>query len=79
MAGVYVARNELPLRHLLQHLDGPTTGPRAFSGLIGKALTNCEELPLVAFEQIDVDMPIVVLKDLSKDRRYLWEIGRAHV
>ena len=32
--------NELPLRHLLQHLDGSTSGPRAFSGPIGKALTK---------------------------------------
>lgn len=38
--------NELPLRHLLQHLDGSTAGPKAFSGAIGKKLPTCEKLPV---------------------------------
>jgi hypothetical protein len=44
--------NELPLRHLILHLDGmPTTsGPTAFSGNIGKTLEKCHELPVVKFE-----------------------------
>jgi len=49
--------NELPLRHLLIHLDGSTTGPKAFSGPIGKALVNCPTLPVVAFEKLDVTLP----------------------
>ena len=27
---------ELPLRKMFEHLDGPTTGPRSYSGSIGK-------------------------------------------
>jgi hypothetical protein len=69
--------NELPLRHLLQHLDGTTSGPRAFSGPIGKALATCETLPVVCFEKIEVDMPTVTLKNLSTDQHYLWEICNA--
>ena len=33
--------NELPLQHLFDYLNGPTTGPRAFSGTVGKALVCC--------------------------------------
>lgn len=32
--------NELPLRHLLQYVDGSTSGPKAFLGPIGRALQN---------------------------------------
>ncbi|GBN17085.1 hypothetical protein AVEN_91978-1 [Araneus ventricosus] len=38
--------NELPLRHLIEYLDGPTTGPQGFSGPIGKMLSNCKHLPI---------------------------------
>ena len=30
--------NELPLRHLFQKLDGPTTGDKSFYGHIGQAI-----------------------------------------
>lgn len=69
--------NELPLRHLLQHLDGSTTGPRAFSGPIGKALPLCHLMPIVAFEKISVELPSVNLLCLSTDQKYLWEITSA--
>ncbi|GBP60289.1 hypothetical protein EVAR_91571_1 [Eumeta japonica] len=35
--------NELPFRHLFEHIDGTTSGPRTFSGSIGKELENCEK------------------------------------
>lgn len=41
--------NELPLRHLLLHLDGKTTGPKCFSGPIGSELQKCESMPIVQF------------------------------
>jgi hypothetical protein len=69
--------NELPLRHLLQYLDGSTSGPRAFRGPIGKGLANCHTLPLVMFDKIDVVLPMVILKDLSTDQQYLWEMCEA--
>lgn len=72
--------NELPLRHLLQHLDGKTTGPRGFSGPIGKQLENCEVLPVVPFTQIDSNLPVnmeVGWSDLSTDQQYLMEISQA--
>ena len=31
---------ELPLRKMFEHLDGPTTGPRSYSGPIGKLLKS---------------------------------------
>jgi len=69
--------NELPLRHLLEHLDGSTTGPRAFSGPIGKALSTCQLMPVVAFEKVCADLPTVDLLSLSTDQKYLWEITNA--
>jgi hypothetical protein len=48
--------NELPVRYLLEHLDGTTTGPRAFSSIIGKALANCKQLPTASFEAIQVNL-----------------------
>ena len=33
--------NELPLRHLMQKLDGKASGPAGFTGEIGKALKDC--------------------------------------
>lgn len=41
--------NELPLRHLLQHLDGKTTGPKGYCGEIGKMLESCEKMPVIDF------------------------------
>lgn len=46
--------NELPLRHLFQYLDGVTTGPRGYSGPIGKQLANCHNRPGVAFEAVSL-------------------------
>lgn len=67
--------NELPLRHLLQHLDGETTGPRAFGGSIGKLLSNCEKLPIVEFSKIACELPDIDANfELSTDQKYLHEI-----
>ncbi|CAH0562964.1 unnamed protein product [Brassicogethes aeneus] len=39
----YLHANELPLRHLLQKLDGHTKGPYQYSGEIGSLLGDCEK------------------------------------
>lgn len=69
--------NELPLRHLFQHLDGGTSGPRAFSGTIGKLLQNCEELPVAQFSRVDTSFPEFRSYDLSTDQKYLYDICQA--
>lgn len=66
--------NELPLRHLLIHLDGATSGPRAFSGKIGKQLATCEKLELVSFVPIEVNLPDMSLVSLSTDQQYLYDL-----
>lgn len=66
--------NELPLRHLFQHLDGETSGPRAYSGPIGKSLKKCENLPLVKFSPIKGnELPAIDFSELSSDQRVLHE------
>ena len=66
--------NELPLSHLVQHLDGRTYGPTQFAGPIGKALKHCQELPVVAFKKIACDILTVTNEDLSTDQQYLLDI-----
>jgi len=62
--------NELPLRHLLAHLDGTTAGPNAFTGTLGKALPSCQSLDIVSFKTIRGDLPeITDFESLSKDQR----------
>uniref|UniRef100_A0A6P7FUT2 Uncharacterized protein LOC114334377 n=1 Tax=Diabrotica virgifera virgifera TaxID=50390 RepID=A0A6P7FUT2_DIAVI len=56
--------NELPLRHLLQHLDGKTTGPKGFRGEIGKQLEKCETLQPTKFKRIEITLP-----EISADHR----------
>ncbi|XP_050517554.1 uncharacterized protein LOC126892123 [Diabrotica virgifera virgifera] len=66
--------NELPLRHLFAFLDGATSGPREYSGPIGKLLENCEALPPVQFEAITCIVPELEYSDLSTDQKYMYEI-----
>jgi len=68
--------NELPLRHLFQALDGVTTGPRGFSGAIGKRLVTCSEQPVSSFApvQLTEQLSSVNPKELSTDQRYLLEM-----
>ncbi|CAH0562737.1 unnamed protein product [Brassicogethes aeneus] len=67
--------NELPLRHLMKHLDGETTGPSGFSGEIGKKLQSCELLPVTDFQRIPTELPEIDLKLLSTDQKYLYNIS----
>lgn len=69
--------NELPFKHLFEHLDGETTGPSSFSGKIGKLLPGCEKLPVQNFEAIESEEISVNKADLSKDQQYLLDIVRA--
>ena len=70
--------NELPLRHLMQKLDGKTNGPAGFTGKIGKTLKDCEKRPVnVHFNPIPTERINVGCDDLSTDQKYLLEIHTA--
>lgn len=70
--------NELPLRHLMQKLDGGTQGPDVFSGIIGKALKTCEQLPVVQYSAIMFEnCPALDGADLSTDQQYLLDMCQA--
>ncbi|GBN50888.1 hypothetical protein AVEN_140979-1 [Araneus ventricosus] len=68
--------NELILRHLFEMLDGPTNGPKSYSGNIGKSLLICETLPVTTFKIIDGELPTTDRRDLSKYQLYLLEISQ---
>ena len=66
--------NELPLRHLIQNLVGPSTGPNSLSGPRGKQkLSNCENLPVVSFRKIKVQVleDVSGFSDLSTHQKFL--------
>ena len=50
----YQHTNELPLRHLISTLDGPTVLYCGFSDTLGKALANVTDLPIGKFEPVTV-------------------------
>ena len=63
-------------RELFKKLDGTTTGPNSFKGLIGNQLsdTNLDRLKFVKFKNIEsevIDIPEEVKEDLSSDQRQL--------
>lgn len=69
--------NELPFRHLFEHIDGTTSGPRTYSGSIGKELENCEKQPIVDFQPIPTDLPELSAEEISTDQKYLYKIVQA--
>lgn len=69
--------NELPLRHLIEKIDGKTNDPKGFSGPIGKLLLTCQNLPVVKFKKINGTLPEFDLRDSSTDQIYLYEICSA--
>ena len=71
--------NELPIRHLVQKLDGGNPGPNAFSGKIWRALYTCEELPgrLEGFYPV-VKNYLENWKGSIQLWRTTWKIGRVH-
>jgi len=63
------------LRHLFQQLNGKTSGPRLFSGTLGKQLENCHKLPVRKFKPIKGNMRFLETAiDLSTDQKYLFNI-----
>lgn len=73
---------ELPLRHLIQQLDGPTSSDRTFSGPLGKCLNGVTQLPVAEFEPVTVGEQLIdlgpeVVQDLTDDQRYAYDMARA--
>ena len=66
--------NELPLRHLIEKIDGKTSGPMGFTGEVGKQLHNCELKKGTNFEPIKSEKISNAKEDLSTDQKYLLDI-----
>lgn len=73
--------NELPLKNLIQKLDGPTTSGNTLSGPIGKLIMTIVNPPIVRFKKFSQDTPLTmpndVYKTLSNDQKYLFRIVNA--
>lgn len=74
---------EVPLLHLIQELDGPTTSHNKWSGTLGNMLDEATHLEINAkFPKLEVGPPIPVLpeevvRDLSTDQSYAYHIAQA--
>ena len=55
-------------------VDGITTGPNSFAGVVGKLLLNCEDRPIVNFQTISSELIDFDSKNLSTDQSYLMKI-----
>ena len=65
---------------MIKTLDGKTTGPRGYTGEIGKQLEECEKYSVCDFDAIETSMPRLsdeAKDELSCDQKYLYEIIRA--
>ena len=69
--------NELPLRHLVKVLDGGTTGPKSFNGVLGKQLESVQSRPIVNFDSIPSEQLSVEPSELSTDQQYLYKMYEA--
>lgn len=74
---------ELPLRHLIQELDGPTKSNNKWSGPLGIMLDEATQLEInTTFPKVEVGPPLPalsegVIKDLSTDQSYAYRIAQA--
>ena len=75
--------NELPLRHLIKHLDGPTGSGNTLTGPAGRLLPQTQSLqynpnftPFSCGEPL-VPLPPEVLADLSWDQQYGYKMLQA--
>ena len=72
----YLHTNELPLRHLIEQLDGKTTSTHGFEGPLGKGLDDVINLDInPKFTLINVGKPPIeldeeIIADLSSDQKY---------
>ena len=69
--------NELPLCHLFQTLNGKTTGPKDYSGNVGKMLDGIEKLDVFNFKLVLFDLLDISQIDLSTDQQYLIDINQS--
>ncbi|XP_052130929.1 uncharacterized protein LOC127751420 [Frankliniella occidentalis] len=65
------------MKHMMESVDGPTNGPRAYKGPIGRQLPDCHLLPVVNFAAIPVELPSLSVPDLSTDQTYLLKMSHA--
>lgn len=77
--------NELPFRHIVEELDGPTSSGTGWSGRVGKLFSNVDTLDRnTDFEPIPLLEPLVnisedILKQMSTDSVVAWKFLHAVV
>ena len=52
--------NKMPLRRLLQKIDGNTSGTQQFSLITGESLETCKTLTLTNFTSVSVALPEMI-------------------
>ena len=79
----FLHTNELPLRHLMEELDGKTSSDHSFTGPVGKLLEQVTSLEINPnFHAVTIGLPLVdleqnIIDDLSTDQKYGYQIVTA--
>ena len=79
MIGYALLQNELPFKAIFKKLDGGTTGPRSFGGMLKqKCKENNHELLQLSFNKIETPIgegyiSTAILNNLSSDQKLLFE------
>ena len=66
--------NELPLRHLLNSVEGKTSGPRRFTRPFGKQQQQFETKAVESFTPFDVPVISIGNAELNTDKNYMKEM-----
>lgn len=67
---------ELSFCHLFKKLDGGSSGPSDFKGIIGKQLEQSNTLPIVKFEKNYSELPVTNV-EMSTDQQYLYDMVKS--
>ena len=73
--------NELPLRAVFKAVDGETSGPKAFKGTVGNAISGeIQSRKIELFQPVVGSVPVLpesIVADLSSDAKYLYKMSLA--
>lgn len=75
--------NELPLRHLIQSLDGPTSSKDGFTGPVGKLLSTVNQMEynpnFIALPNGEdlINIPDNIVKNMSTDQNLCYKLCKA--
>lgn len=50
---------------MIKIIDGDTSGPKGFTGRVGKSIKDCEKYLVVEFKAVEADLPEINVKCMN--------------